>query len=984
MKKKVDARVRALIEDSVRDHHRGLFVIVGDKGKDQVVNLHYMLSKAAVKARPSVLWCYKTELGFSSHRQKRMKQIKKMMQRGLLDPEKDDPFELFISSTKIRFTFYSESEKVLGTTFGMCVLQDFEALTPNLLARTVETVEGGGLVIILLRTMSSLRSLYTMAMDAHSKLRTEKHSKVSGRFNERFILSLASCKSCIVCDDELNLLPISSTVRSKMSNVPNYSQGSAEEKELDELKVSMSDVDYVGELLARTKTIDQAKAFLSFVEAISEKTLRTTVSLTASRGRGKSAALGLAVAAAIAHEYSNIFITSPSPENLRTFFEFLFIGFDALEYQEHTDYEILQSLNPAMNKCVVRVNVFRSHRQTVQYVDPHDAAKAAQHAELFVIDEAAAIPLPIVKSLLGSYLVFMSSTITGYEGTGRSLSLKLLTQLRKSSGQGRELREVTMETPIRYSPGDPVERWLYDLLCLDAGEKDYALGHAAAHPSKCELYWIDRDALFSRHSAAEAFLRRVMALFVSSHYKNSPNDLMMLSDAPAHELFVLLGPTKADSTRLPDILCAIQVCFEGGISKESALKSMNRGSRPHGDLIPWTLSQQFQEPELIEFTGLRVIRIATNPSVQSMGYGTRAMELLFEYYSNPKRMNGGGAEEQAKDTDANEDEEADDLLQDKISPRADIPPLLRRLDERRAEELDYLGVSFGLTQQLYSFWSKQRFKPLYIRLTSNDVTGEHTTIMVVETKDKALFEGFRNDFRRRFSSLLGYEFRGLLPGLALTILEDNPPTVSRTLTRDQIREKLSVYDMRRLESYGRNLVDHHIVVDILPSLSSMFFDGFFGDVHLSLAQRAILMALGLQRKTVDVLEKELNLPANQLLALFNKVVRKLSNELRRVEEGAVKAELLSAEDQAGEKVQLQAPVEKTLMEDLEESAQNEPRESTNPALAKYEVAGSDKEWAKTLSNVKDVGSVSIQANASSRKKKTSGPRTPAKKSKKRK
>ena len=25
----------------------------------------------------------------------------------------------------------------------MCVLQDFEALTPNLLARTIETVEGG-------------------------------------------------------------------------------------------------------------------------------------------------------------------------------------------------------------------------------------------------------------------------------------------------------------------------------------------------------------------------------------------------------------------------------------------------------------------------------------------------------------------------------------------------------------------------------------------------------------------------------------------------------------------------------------------------------------------------------------------------------------------------------------------------------------------------------------------------------------------------
>jgi tRNA(Met) C34 N-acetyltransferase TmcA len=41
-------------------------VLVGDRGKDQVVNLHYILSKAQVKARPSVLWCYNKELGFST------------------------------------------------------------------------------------------------------------------------------------------------------------------------------------------------------------------------------------------------------------------------------------------------------------------------------------------------------------------------------------------------------------------------------------------------------------------------------------------------------------------------------------------------------------------------------------------------------------------------------------------------------------------------------------------------------------------------------------------------------------------------------------------------------------------------------------------------------------------------------------------------------------------------------------------------------
>jgi N-acetyltransferase 10 len=57
----------------------------------------------------------------------------------------------------------------------MCVLQDFHALTPNLLARTIETVEGGGLVVLLLKSMRSLRQLHTMVMDVHARYRTESH-----------------------------------------------------------------------------------------------------------------------------------------------------------------------------------------------------------------------------------------------------------------------------------------------------------------------------------------------------------------------------------------------------------------------------------------------------------------------------------------------------------------------------------------------------------------------------------------------------------------------------------------------------------------------------------------------------------------------------------------------------------------------------------------------------------------------------------------
>jgi N-acetyltransferase 10 len=279
VKKKVDSRVRGLIECGVKRNHRSMFVLVGDHGKDQVENLHKILTKCRVKARPSVLWCYKNELGFSTHRKKRIKEIKRNKNRGLHDPDRDDPFDLFISSTNIRWTYYKESEKILGQTFGMCVLQDFEALTPNLLARTIETVEGGGLIIFLLKTVKSLKQLYTLTMDVHSRFRTEAYNEVVPRFNERFILTLGDCDGCLVLDDELNILPISSRVNHIPSSETNNEGRLTERRDNDDeedeeggkmdlsnegdspelfnLKSSLVDTPHVGALVSLAKTIDQ-------------------------------------------------------------------------------------------------------------------------------------------------------------------------------------------------------------------------------------------------------------------------------------------------------------------------------------------------------------------------------------------------------------------------------------------------------------------------------------------------------------------------------------------------------------------------------------------------------------------------------------------------------------------------------------------------------------------------------------------------------
>lgn len=69
--------------------------------------------------------------------------------------------------------------------------------------------------------------------------------------------------------------------------------------------------------------------------------------------------------------------------------------------------------------------------------------------------------------------------------------------------------------------------------------------------------------------------------------------LKMLSDAPAHHLFVLMAPVEKSQTSLPEALVVIQVCLEGNISRDSATSSLERGKRAAGDLLPWTVSQQF-------------------------------------------------------------------------------------------------------------------------------------------------------------------------------------------------------------------------------------------------------------------------------------------------------------------------------------------------------------------------------------------------------
>lgn len=120
-------------------------------------------------------------------------------------------------------------------------------------------------------------------------------------------------------------------------------------------------------------------------------------------------------------------------------------------------------------------------------------------------------------------------------------------------------------------------------------------------------------------------------------------------------------------------------------------------------------------------------------------------------------------------------------MEEQIAPRENLPPLLIRLEERKAEQLDYLGVSFGLTLNLLKFWKKAGFAPVYVRQTTNDLTGEHTTIMLKALGDEDdeqvnWMADFFTEFRQRLTNLLSYQFKVFSPHLALSLmfLRHNP------------------------------------------------------------------------------------------------------------------------------------------------------------------------------------------------------------------
>lgn len=105
--------------------------------------------------------------------------------------------------------------------------------------------------------------------------------------------------------------------------------------------------------------------------------------------------------------------------------------------------------------------------------------------------------------------------------------------------------------------------------------------------------------------------------------------------------------------------------------------------------------------------------------------------------------------------------------------------MLKKLEEVNGPHLDYLGTSFGLTKNLFRFWAKSKYQPVYIRQTRNDITAEHSCIMLRELesdRQRINVSVYVEDFKKRFLSLLGFEFHTMEIPLVVDILQPNVTT----------------------------------------------------------------------------------------------------------------------------------------------------------------------------------------------------------------
>lgn len=338
-------------------------------------------------------------------------------------------------------------------------------------------------------------------------------------------------------------------------------------------------------------TAGQQTAFDAIKKAAYGRTKRPLV-ITSDRGRGKSTVLGLAAADLLREDLNNIAICAPTLSSVDAVFS---------HAQSH------------LADFTLNGNTLSNDHKQLFFMPPDELLRHTPDADIVLIDEAAAIPANVLKTILLHYpRVVFATTVHGYEGNGRGFAIRFkqtLDELRP------EWRRVFLQQPVRWAKDDFVEPLVADLLLLNASEA------AVTEPfdkKKLQLRFTSGAELVTNDNQ----LSELFGLLVQAHYRTSPDDLRLMLDGP--NIKVLLA--VCDDA----IVGAALVSAEGGIESQLHLPIEQCNRRVAGHLAPQVLASQAGIQNVLSLRCWRVMRIAVHPDLRRHTIGRLLLDAVFD------------------------------------------------------------------------------------------------------------------------------------------------------------------------------------------------------------------------------------------------------------------------------------------------------------------------------------------------------------------
>lgn len=242
-----------------------------------------------------------------------------------------------------------------------------------------------------------------------------------------------------------------------------------------------------------------------------------------------------------------------------------------------------------------------------RFIAPDALLASDEQADWLVVDEAAAIPAPLLHQLVSRFpRTLLTTTVQGYEGTGRGFLLKFCARF-------PHLHRFELQQPIRWAQGCPLEKMVSEALVFDDENFTHTpQGNIVISAFEQTLWRSDPETPL-----------KVYQLLSGAHYRTSPLDLRRMMDAPGQHFLQAAGENE--------IAGALWLVDEGGLSQQLSQAVWAGFRRPRGNLVAQSLAAHGNNPLAATLRGRRVSRIAVHPARQREGTGRQLIAGALQY-----------------------------------------------------------------------------------------------------------------------------------------------------------------------------------------------------------------------------------------------------------------------------------------------------------------------------------------------------------------